>query len=62
VLVDVRYPLDICDALFSLHKDTRKAHQLAQAGWEYAYSHFTEDIMIDRYLNAYTDILRRSPL
>ena len=62
VLVDVRYPLDICDALFSLHKDARKAHQLAQAGWEYAYSHFTEDIMIDRYLNAYTDILRRSPL
>ena len=61
VLVDVRYPLDICDALFTLHKDTQKAHQLARAGWEYAYSHFTEDLMIDRYLRAYADVLRRSP-
>ena len=61
VLVDVRYPLDICDALLALHKDTQKAHQLARAGWEYAYSHFTEDLMIDRYLRAYADVLRRSP-
>jgi glycosyltransferase involved in cell wall biosynthesis len=61
VLVNVRYPLDICDALFTLHKDTRKAHQLAQAGWEYAVSHFTEDLMIDRYLDAYADVLRGSP-
>ena len=61
VLVDVRYPLDICDALIALHSDTRKAHQLAQTGWEFARSHFTEDLMIDRYLNAYTEILRHSP-
>jgi glycosyltransferase involved in cell wall biosynthesis len=58
VLVDVRYPLDICNALITLHKDSRKTHQLAQIGWEYARSHFTEDLMTDRYLNAYTDILR----
>jgi glycosyltransferase involved in cell wall biosynthesis len=61
VLVNVRYPLDICDALIALHRDSRKAHQLAQTAWEYARSHFTEDIMIDRYLNAYTEILRHSP-
>ena len=61
VLVDVRYPLDICDALIALHSDTRKAHQLAQTGWEFARSHFTEDLMIDRYLNTYTEILRHSP-
>jgi glycosyltransferase involved in cell wall biosynthesis len=61
VLVDVRYPLDICDALIALHSDTRKAHKLAQTGWEFARSHFTEDLMIDRYLNAYTEILRNSP-
>ena len=60
VLVDVRYPLDICNALIALHKDPRKTHQLAQTGWEYARSHFTEDLMIDRYLHAYADVLRRS--
>jgi glycosyltransferase involved in cell wall biosynthesis len=61
VLVDVRYPLDICDALIALHRDSRKAHQLAQTAWEYAVSHFTEDLMIDRYLDAYADVLRGSP-
>jgi glycosyltransferase involved in cell wall biosynthesis len=61
VLVNVRYPLDICDALIALHRDSRKAHQLAQTAWEYARSHFTEDLMIDRYLSAYTEILRHSP-
>ena len=61
VLVDVRYPLDICDALIALHRDSRKAHQLAKTAWEYAHSHFTEDLMIDRYLHAYADVLRRSP-
>ena len=61
VLVDVRYPLDICDALIALHRDSRKAHQLAKTAWEYAHSHFTEDLMIDRYLDAYADVLRGSP-
>jgi glycosyltransferase involved in cell wall biosynthesis len=56
-LVDVQNPLDICDALVALHKDSRKAHELAQAGWDYARAHFTEDLMIDRYLNAYADIV-----
>ena len=61
VLVDVRYPLDICDALIALHEDPRKPHQLAKTAWEYAHSHFTEDLMIDRYCNAYTEILRYPP-
>ena len=61
VLVNVRYPLDICDALIALHRDSRKAHHLAKTAWEYAHSHFTEDLMIDRYVHAYADVLRRSP-
>lgn len=60
VLVDVRYPLCICEALIDLHKDSRRAHQIAKAGWDYARSHFTEDLMIDQYLVAYAHILNRS--
>lgn len=60
VLVDVKNPLDICDALVALHKDSRMAHGLAQAGWDYARAHFTEDLMIDRYLSAYADIVHPS--
>jgi len=59
VLTDVTDPRRLAQALGDLLANSERCHYLSRAGWEYAWQHFREDEMIDRYLKTYGDVVSR---
>ena len=59
VLTDVTDPRRLAQALGDLLANSERRQHLSRAGWEYAWQHFREDEMIDRYLKTYEDLVSR---
>lgn len=58
-LADVTNPDHLAQTLKDLLADLPRCQTLARAGWEYAWTHFREDQMIDLYLKAYENCISR---
>ena len=61
LLVDVRSPEAIAKALIKAYQDPYTALSFAKKAWIFAKENFTEEIMVDRYLMAYEEVLIGAP-
>ena len=61
LLVDVRSPEAIAKALIKVYQDPHTARSFAKKAWIFAKENFTEEIMVDRYLMAYEEVLIGAP-
>lgn len=57
LLVDVRSPEAIAKALINVYQDPHTSLSFAKKAWVYAKENFAEEIMVDRYLEAYDEVL-----
>jgi len=58
-LTDMTNPKHLAQTLRDLLSDSQRRQHLARAGWDYAWKHFREDEMIDKYIKAYEEVIFR---
>ena len=61
LLVDVRSPEAIAKALIKVYQDPHTTLSFAKKAWIFAKENFAEEIMVDRYLMAYEEVLIGAP-